>query len=38
MEHNSNIRKNKIFPFSTTWMDLDCIKLSEISQRKKNTA
>ena len=23
-------------PFSTTWMDLDCIMLSEISQRKTN--
>ena len=31
------IKKNKILPFATTWMDLEGIKLSEISQRKTNT-
>ena len=29
--------KNKILPFVTTWMDLKCIMLSEISQKNKNT-
>ena len=29
--------KNKILPFVTTWMDLKCITLSEISQKSKNT-
>ena len=29
--------KNKILPFAATWMDLDSIMLSEISQTKTNT-
>ena len=28
------IKKNEILPFATTWMELDGIMLSEISQRK----
>ena len=28
---------NEILPFATTWMDLEGIMLSEISQRKSNT-
>ena len=28
-------RKNEILPFSTTWMDLEGIMLSEISQTEK---
>ena len=27
-------KKNGILPFATTWMELECIMLSEISQRK----
>ena len=29
-------KKNEILPFATTWMDLEGIMLSEISQRKTN--
>ena len=29
-------RKNEIVPFSATWMDLEIIILSEVSQRKTN--
>ena len=32
----SSIKKNEILPFETIWMDLKCIMLSEISQRKTN--
>ena len=31
------IKKNEILPFAATWMDLENIMFSEISQRKKNT-
>ena len=37
MEYYSAIKKNKIMPFAATWMDLEGIMLSEISQRKTNT-
>ena len=30
------MRKNEIFPFTTTWMDRECIKQSEISQTEKD--
>ena len=30
-------KKNEIFPFATTWMDLKGIGFSEIRQRKTNT-
>ena len=33
----SAIKKNKILPFATTWMDLEDIILSGITQRKKKT-
>ena len=36
MEYYSTIEKNKILPFATTWMELEGIMLSEISQRKTN--
>ena len=36
-EYYSAIKKNKILPFATTWMDLEGIMSSEISQRKTNT-
>ena len=31
MEYYSAIKKNKILPFATTWIDLGSIRLSEIS-------
>ena len=37
MEYYSAIKKNEILPFATTWVDLEGILLSEISQRKRNT-
>ena len=37
MEYYSAIKKNEILPFAKTWMDLEGIMGSEISQRKKNT-
>ena len=34
MEYYSVIKENEILPFAATWMDLEIIILSEISQRK----
>ena len=34
MEYYSAIKKKEILPFATTWMELEAITLSEISQRK----
>ena len=31
------IKRNEITPFTVTWMDLEILILSEISQRKTNT-
>ena len=36
MEYYSAIRKDEIMAFAVTWMDLDIIALSEVSQRKTN--
>ena len=36
MEYYSAIKKNEILPFTTTWMDLEGIMLSEFRQRKTN--
>ena len=36
MEYYSAIRKNEILPFATTWMELEGIMLSEISQSEKD--
>ena len=35
-EYYSAIKKNEILPFATMWMELECIKLTEISQSKKD--
>ena len=37
MEFYLAIKKNEILPFAATWMDLENIILSEVSQRKTNT-
>ena len=31
------IKKNEILPFAMTWVELECIKLSKISQSEKDT-
>ena len=36
MEYYSAIKKNKIMPFAATWMDLEMIILSEVSQTEKD--
>ena len=36
MEYYSAINKNKIMPFAATWMDLEIVILSEVSQTKKD--
>ena len=36
MECYSAIKKNKIMPFAATWMDLEIIIFSEVSQREIN--
>ena len=36
MEYSLAIKKNKILPFVATWMDLEDIMLSEISQTRKD--
>ena len=36
MEYYLAIKKNEILPFAATWMDLEGIMLSEISQTEKD--
>ena len=36
MEYYSAIKKNNIMPSAATWMDLEIIILSEVSQTKKD--
>ena len=36
MEYYSAIKKNKIMPFAATWMELETLILSEISQKDKD--
>ena len=36
MEYYSAIKKNKLMPFETTWMDLETVMLSEVSQTQKD--
>ena len=37
MEYYSAIKRNEIMPFAATWMDLEIVTLSEVSQRKAHT-
>ena len=37
MEYYFAIKKDKIMPFTTTWMELEILILREVSQRKTNT-
>ena len=36
MEYYSAINKNKIMPFAATWIQLEIIILSEVSQKEKD--
>ena len=36
MEYYSAIKKNEIMPFAATWMQLQIIILSEVSQKEKD--
>ena len=35
MEYYSAIKKNDIMPFAATWMDIESVNLSKVSQTKK---
>ena len=35
MEYYSAIKKNEMMPFAATWMDLEIIIISEVSQTEK---
>ena len=35
VEYYSAIKKNEIMPFAATWMDLETVILSEVSQTEK---
>ena len=36
MEYYSAIKKNDIMPFAATWMELETLILSEVSQKEKD--
>ena len=36
MEYYSAMKENEIMPFAATWMDLEMIILSEVSQKEKD--
>ena len=36
MEYYLTIKKNKIMPFAATWMQLEIVILSEVSQKEKD--
>ena len=36
MQYYSAIKKNKIMPFAATWMELETLILSEVTQKEKD--
>jgi len=36
MEYYSARQKNEMMPFGATWLDLEIIKLTEVSQKEKD--
>ena len=36
MEYYTAIKNNKMMPFAATWMELETLKLSEVSQKEKD--
>ena len=36
MEYYSAIKRNEVMPFAATWMELEIIILSEVSQTEKD--
>ena len=36
MEYYSAIKRNEIMPFAATWMDVEIVILSEVSQTEKD--
>ena len=36
MEYYSAIKKNEIMPFAATWVELEIVIQSEVSQKEKN--
>ena len=36
MKYNSAIKKNEVMPFAATWMEIETLILSEVSQKEKD--
>ena len=36
MEHYSAIKKDNMMPFAATWMELEILTVSEVSQKEKD--
>ena len=36
MEYYSAVKKNEMMPFAATWMDLEIVTVSEVSQKEKD--